>query len=141
MPSKEHIDQTPEHTVILPEPDTVQVTETNSGNALPMISQNEHPDLNQAGTAISEKENLSLSSRIRSRWNNIRNYKYSNTQKELLCWGSMAVIGAAYPFTGGVNEHVLDVSKQIAEMEGLLGLGALEIVGFTKIFREIRKRT
>src|ERR1035438_272790 len=77
-------------------------------------------------TANSETMDLpQTTTLIKSRWEKIRQKKLSRKQEEVLCWGSMAVIGAAYPFTGGVSHQAIEASKQIMGFEGLFAYAGL----------------
>lgn len=96
--------------------------------------------VNLENTSNSELLDLPPStSLIQSRWEKIRQKKLSRNQEEVLCWGSMAVIGAAYPFTGGVSHQAIEVSKQIIGFEGLFAYVGLSFVAAKKVINNVRK--
>jgi len=82
---------------------------------------------------------LSISEIIRNRWEKMRYRNLSRGQQEVLFWGSAAVVGALYPFTGGVSHQALEASKEIAGFEGLFGIIGLEGVAAKK-FIDITRR-
>ncbi|HEY4963483.1 MAG TPA: hypothetical protein VIH90_02175 [Candidatus Saccharimonadales bacterium] len=90
-------------------------------------------------TANETTRRRGISEIIKNRWEKIRYSNLNKKQQELVSWGSMAVIGALYPFSGGVSEHALEASKQIVGFESLLGFAALQAIAVKKFINITRR--